>query len=251
MTRIMIAALTCSLVATSASLIAQGPPRAPQPSLTTSLVGRESYQSFCASCHGITGAGDGPVAAELRTPPADLTSLTRRNGGRYPRERVLADVAGTGRAPAAHGTTEMPVWGGIFRAFEADPVVRQRIQNVVDYLESLQSTATVSGDLGSRLFMRHCASCHGTSAFGDGPMADQLRRSPPDLTTFASRNGGVFLSERLRQIIDGRHVRSHGDPAMPVWGDAFQRVRDGLDAGPKERIDAIVDYLAGIQQRKS
>jgi hypothetical protein len=60
----------------------------------------------------------------------------------------------------------------------------------------------------------------------------------------------VFPSERLAQIIDGRHVPSHGDREMPVWGDAFRNSRDGLGVeSAQARIDAIIRYLAGIQQR--
>jgi mono/diheme cytochrome c family protein len=113
-----------------------------------------------------------------------------------------------------------------------------------------QASTTAPDDLGSRLFRLHCASCHGATARGNGPLADHLRHQTPDLTTYTARNGGVFPSERLKQIIDGRHVPSHGDREMPVWGDAFRRSRDGIDAATAtERIDAIVRYLAGIQRR--
>jgi len=96
------------------------------------------------------------------------------------------------------------------------------------------------------------ASCHGADARGADPLAGQLRRLPPDLTEFSARNGGTFPSERLRRIIDGRDVRSHGDREMPVWGDAFKRTRGHLsDEDIKARIDAIVRYLEAIQQRSA
>jgi hypothetical protein len=73
---------------------------------------------------------------------------------------------------------------------------------------------------------------------------------PPDLMTFTTRNGGVFPSERVYRIIDGRDVPSHGSTEMPVWGDAFKTTRDGSSAASiKARIDAIVAYLAAIQER--
>ena len=64
---------------------------------------------------------DGPVASTLRTHRPDLTTLARRNGGAFPRDRVRGFIEGTGRPLAAHGTTEMPVWGPMFRASEAPP----------------------------------------------------------------------------------------------------------------------------------
>ena len=81
-------------------------------------------------------------------------------------------------------------------------------------------------------------------------MALQLRRVPPDLTQFTKRNGGMFPSERVYRIIDGRDVMSHGDREMPVWGDAFRMVLETPGADViKARIEAIVRYLAGIQER--
>ena len=85
---------------------------------------------------------------------------------------------------------------------------------------------------------------------GNGPLADRLRNTPPDLTTYTARNGGVFPSERLRRIIDGRDVRSHGERDMPVWGDAFKSPRSGYsEASVQAQIDAILKYLQGIQVR--
>jgi mono/diheme cytochrome c family protein len=164
---------------------------------------------------------------------------------------VLAIVTGTGREAAAHGSTDMPVWGPVFRALDpSEPRVKQRIENVVAYVEALQEPSTAPGDLGARLFRTHCATCHGTNARGDGPLADQLRRVPPDLTKYTAKNGGVFPTERVYRIIDGRDVSSHGNREMPVWGDAFRGSRDGLtDEAVKARIQAIVKYLQGIQER--
>jgi len=36
--------------------------------------GRQLFADHCASCHGAEGRGDGPAAANLRPPPADLTA---------------------------------------------------------------------------------------------------------------------------------------------------------------------------------
>ena len=230
-------------VATSAQERASG-----VPVLQDSIAGRDNFSAYCASCHGASGAGDGPLAAELLTPPADLTALSRLNGGEFPRARVLGFVEGTGRVPAAHGPTAMPVWGPIFRAFDpSDARVRQRIENLVTYVQSIQAPTTAPGDTGSRLFRTHCSSCHGSTGRGDGPLAEHLRHTPPDLTQFTARNGGVFPRERVYRIVDGRDVASHGDREMPVWGDVFTDTRGGSSV--KARIDAIVRYLEGIQQR--
>ncbi len=93
---------------------------------------------------------------------------------------------------------------------------------------------------GSALFASYCATCHGTSATGDGPLAAMLRKPPANLTLLARRNGGVFSPQMVERIIDGRHpLGGHGGGDMPVWGDAFGRTTDG-----PEKISAKIAALA-------
>lgn len=102
---------------------------------------------------------------------------------------------------------------------------------------------------GSDMFVRYCASCHGTSATGDGPLATMLRKRPANLTLLARGNGGVFSAPMVLQIIDGRNpVAGHGGGDMPVWGDAFGKSADGGDA-TAAKLTALVKYLETIQQK--
>ena len=114
-------------------------PRNP-PLVIRSLAGRDLFAFYCATCHGRTGTGDGPVAAALKSPPPDLTLLARRNGGTFPRQRVEAFVTGDGDVlTTAHGSADMPVWGPIFRGLDpSDALVKVRIGNIVTYVESIQ-----------------------------------------------------------------------------------------------------------------
>lgn len=109
-----------------------------------------------------------------------------------------------------------------------------------------QSAAAQTGDY---LFRTYCAACHGTSAKGDGPLAESMRRKPADLTEIARRNKGVFPADEVFRIIDGRQpVRGHGGPDMPVWGDVFARSEGGSNPAIVEaRVKALVAYLEGIQ----
>lgn len=110
--------------------------------------------------------------------------------------------------------------------------------------------ATFRSGSGEALYLTYCASCHGTSGRGDGPVADLLRIRPANLTQFANQNGGVFPTVKLHRLIDGRDVGVHGNPDMPVWGNAFRTSRGGLsEAGVKARIEAIVSFLESIQER--
>ena len=114
-------------------------PRNP-PLVIRSLAGRDLFAFYCATCHGRTGTGDGPVAAALKSPPPDLTRLARRNGGTFRRQRVEAFVTSDGDVlTRAHGSSDMPVWGPVFRGLDpSDTLVKVRIANIVTYIESIQ-----------------------------------------------------------------------------------------------------------------
>lgn len=116
---------------------------------------------------------------------------------------------------------------------------------------SAEQAATNHAAVGKGLFTTYCASCHGTSARGDGVLADQMRRRPANLTEIRKRNKGVYPQDLVFRIIDGRtKVAGHGGPDMPVWGDAFMRTADTVDeASVQFRIQALVDYLETVQAR--
>jgi cytochrome c553 len=216
-----------------------------RPLAIDSLGATDSYVFYCAPCHGRSGTGDGPVAPSLRSRPADLSTLAERNGGTFPRERVAAYITGIGRPITAHGTSEMPVWGPAFRALDAtDRRAAVRVSAIVDHLESLQPS-----DNGAVLYREHCARCHGASGRG-GASAVNSRKAPPDLTKYAMRNGGIFPSEHLARIIEGRDAPSHIDGGMPVWVDTFRRAAtDASREKAQARIEALVRFLQSIQER--
>jgi mono/diheme cytochrome c family protein len=101
--------------------------------------GAAMYKAYCAACHGPNGKGDGPAAFTLKTPPADLTTLTERHMGQFPREYVV-NILRFGPGVSAHGSSDMPTWGSIFRMIDKnnERAVQQRIKNLTDYLISLQ-----------------------------------------------------------------------------------------------------------------
>jgi mono/diheme cytochrome c family protein len=111
------------------------------PLVIRSIAGRDLFEFYCATCHGRDGKGSGPVVAALKTPPPDLTLLARRNGGRFPRQRVEAFVTNDGGVlTPAHGSSDMPVWGPVFRGLDpSDTLAKIRIANVVGHVESIQA----------------------------------------------------------------------------------------------------------------
>lgn len=107
-----------------------------------SMSGKDLYKRFCASCHGVDGAGDGPVSSMLTVEVPDLRLLAWRAGGTFPRDRVVRIIDGR-HVIAAHGTRTMPVWGEDLSKLEpGDPNAEQATQIVIlrlaDYLWSLQ-----------------------------------------------------------------------------------------------------------------
>lgn len=122
-----------------AGVQAQQTGRSSQPLVIPSMSGDDLFRFYCAPCHGRDGKGDGPVAAALKRAPANLTTIARRNGGSFPRERVERFVTGDRDPAVAHGSAEMPVWGPIFRALAPDDRLnRVRIENLVSFVESIQ-----------------------------------------------------------------------------------------------------------------
>lgn len=107
---------------------------------TSPASGKEMYTSYCAVCHGTDGKGGGPAASALKTPPADLTMLSKNNGGEFPALKVTSTLRGTSDLPA-HGSKEMPVWGPLFRSMSGghEGEVQQRVANLTHYVESLQA----------------------------------------------------------------------------------------------------------------
>jgi mono/diheme cytochrome c family protein len=104
---------------------------------------------------------------------------------------------------------------------------------------------------GASLYRAHCASCHGVSGRGDGPVARFLKHPPANLTRIGARNAGVFPADRVARAIDGRNVaRTHGDSTMPVWGPIFARSPIVADeAAVEARIRALLAYLESMQER--
>lgn len=105
---------------------------------------------------------------------------------------------------------------------------------------------------GEETYQRFCASCHGETGRGDGPVAAGLKISVPDLTLLAQRHGNDFPASALRKIIDGREiVIVHGTRYMPVWGYEFW-LEEGADEAAQANVEIIVDnlieYLEAIQR---
>lgn len=127
-------------VAALVAAVAIGQPAAAQDAASGSFL----FFTFCTTCHGEDGRGDGPTAAVLTVRPTDLTALAAAEGGVFPTGRVIDRIEGTDPL-IAHGTP-MPIYAEVFRG-DASVVVStpdREIQttavvaDLVAYLESIQ-----------------------------------------------------------------------------------------------------------------
>jgi mono/diheme cytochrome c family protein len=108
---------------------------------TSPASGRQMmFQEYCAVCHGRDGKGGGPAAAALKIPPADLTTLSQRNHGKFPSNKVFDTIKGDSDTPS-HGSKEMPIWGDLFLSMSHGSAgeVQQRISNLTSYIATLQT----------------------------------------------------------------------------------------------------------------
>ena len=96
------------------------------------------FMSYCASCHGKSAKGDGPAAGALKQAAAELTTLAKQNGGKYPSDLVISLLCGQTKL-MAHGDQEMPARGPVFWKMSQghEEQVQMRIANLNQYIESL------------------------------------------------------------------------------------------------------------------
>lgn len=158
------------------------------------LRGQKAYLEYCAMCHGDQGAGNGSMAAQIQTKYGlkvphleDRARLVEIGGRKKIEEIIRKGGAHTGRSEV------MPAWG--------ERLGSDLVRDLADYVMILPDAmrgipaATVRAYLqappgtpedGRRLYVHHCAACHGPAGKGDGSMAKSLwqrdKVKPRDLT---------------------------------------------------------------------
>lgn len=129
------------LTAATAAFCLNAGASADQQPPTGSEAGRMIFNTICVSCHGKDARGGGPVAASLKTAPANLRLIAQRRNGSFSHDEIGQYIDGR-KAPLAHGTREMPVWGDSLATAAPEPEREQRrklhIEEVVAYLKTIQ-----------------------------------------------------------------------------------------------------------------
>jgi len=105
--------------------------------------GKASFRAYCAGCHGKEAKGDGPAIEYMTVPPADLTQVTKRYGT-FPEEAIFSRIDGSD-IQVEGDAKNMPHWGNIWRGmnpdWESPQDIRDRIDELVAYLKSIQDTS--------------------------------------------------------------------------------------------------------------
>lgn len=117
-------------------------------------------------------------------------------------------------------------------------------------------------DYGRSEYQNSCILCHGSDGKGNGSLVELLKKKPTDLTSLSRNNNGVFPSDRIYSIIDGRDIGTvgHGDRDMPAWGNRYvsetgkaaEYYMDSpydMEMYARIRIHALIDYLHRIQAK--
>ena len=88
--------------------------------------GAEVYKSYCATCHGDTGKGDGIAAAALDPKPRDLSNAEYVSGLTDEHIKKVVTEGGTSVGMSA----AMPAWGGIIPEDDINNIIAHVRTNV-------------------------------------------------------------------------------------------------------------------------
>lgn len=195
----------------------------PFPTRPPSLArGEAVYREQCIQCHGASGRGDGPKAKRLTGPPpadladrAALASISPMDMYR----KIAIGVSGTGMPEYAQTVSADDRWA------------------VTTYIGTLRADQGFVRE-GEGLYGAHCATCHGATGRGDGPLAATLSVSPPALSDLAVQ--GRLSDDDLVALM------LHGRAGTPMPG--FARV---LDRAAAEKVAAFLRVLPVAERQRS
>jgi mono/diheme cytochrome c family protein len=104
--------------------------------------GKDLFLEHCAQCHGSDGTGNGPMASVLNVKPADLTTLSKQENGKFDAPRIT-DIIRFGGDISGHGARAMPIWGLVFSkegngGKAGAAYSRRAVIELKSYLQSIQ-----------------------------------------------------------------------------------------------------------------
>jgi len=212
----------------------------PPSSRPLAVRGQALYAENCSPCHGPTGGGDGPTAAQLPGPPT-IFADPEAAWDRTPAEWFYTAKFGRLEALMPPWQTQMSdaeIWDTIYYAwqFHTDEL------NLVN---------------GQVLYDEQCAACHGPNGAGDGPdaQADLLSLSDPAYAMAVSQSqwlagwqsahpevGAEWTDPQQRNVLE--YIRSFN--YTPTWQNPYRTGR-GVFQGTVVQGSADGVSVAGIE----
>ncbi|MBW4436511.1 MAG: c-type cytochrome [Pleurocapsa minor GSE-CHR-MK-17-07R] len=203
-----LALTACSGLGGEPVIVASVVPATPPPadvgfpvSLPDIALGAEIFAARCTDCHGINGAGDGPLVASGQVQNAGNFTDPASPRGQRPTEWF---------ATVTNGRIEnlMPPWANALTEAE---------RWAVSYYTYTMHYTPEQLALGRDVYTRECAACHGDTGLGDGPDAQFVRDGVPSLL---DQEAMALLSDR---VIYNYINEGAGDPVngMPAYADTL------------------------------
>lgn len=238
-----------------------------EPAAAQDHPGKAPYDKWCAGCHGVTGAGDGPAAAFMLPRPRDFTQA------RY-QIRTTASGELPTDADIRYGIDEgMP--GTAMPGWKAKLSDRERT-DLVAYLKTFsrffQGDAPQPLDMGRargggadgiaagrEVYQQlECFKCHGDAGRGDGTSAPTLTDdwddpiAAADLTQPWRFNGGSRVEDvyrRLRTGLDGTPMPSFADvveAGLITDEQLWQLAHYVRSLGPRDAPPRVRDVIRAV-----
>jgi len=218
--------------------------------------GETLYNLYCASCHGVSGDGDGELAYLVYPKPRDFTT------GKYKIKSTLPGNPPTNQDLFNTINKGMP--GTAMPAFNF--LKDNEIKSLVDFVKKFSSLNNQNVkqipipsdlaptqeliDLGKLIYNETgCNMCHGESGKGDGPSSNKLTDSrgytivPKDFTT------GVYVGGATKRDLYLRFMSGIDGTPMPSYGNLSDLLGRPKDEGNKLAW-ALVHYVKSLESNK-
>jgi len=222
------------------------------PSQVPDLAGADSlYQQYCASCHGTTGAGDGPAGAGLEPPPIDFTDVERaRQRSVFGLQQVIENgLEGTSMASYAH-LPEADRWALAFyigqMAFPDSAAGKALWDQRADVRAALPGIDALVQALPASI-----AGLQGTDA---DALTAYLRRHP-DVVATAVRDGSGQLDLARVRLQEGVAAYAAGDHALArtkvlsAYLDGFEPVEPLVRANDAALMAEVETAMGALRSK--
>ena len=215
--------------------------------------GKQNYNKYCLSCHGLEGKGDGQLSYLLYPKPRDLTSglfkIRSTPAGNPPTDTDLFTTIERGMPGTA-----MPSFNFL------DP---DELKDIVSYIKDLgninnshsvpiQIPDEISKTnellkLGKSIYTEiGCNKCHGETGKGDGPSSNALVDSRGYPTIPRDFTSGVYLGGGQTQDLYLRFVGGMDGTPMPAYGN-LSELLGKPNEDEKKLAWSLVHYVKSLE----